>query len=109
MLTGSTPFKGKTAEETYYNIKNMKSENLPFKNNFDSTAKDLIQRLLIQDPAQRLGSNNIEELKFHPFFGPICKNWENLRLINVPYVPPHLRRNRPHMQSMISIQTNRNS
>ena len=35
MLTGSTPFKGKNAEETYNNIKNCKSENLPFKHSFD--------------------------------------------------------------------------
>jgi len=51
MPSGSTPFKGKTAEETYLNIKNCNSEDLPFRQNFDPQAKDLIKRLLQQDPA----------------------------------------------------------
>lgn len=50
MLQGSTPFKGKTAEETYINIKRCNSEDLLFKPNFDPQAKDLIKRLLQQDP-----------------------------------------------------------
>jgi len=43
---------------------------------------------LQKTPSKRLGAINIEDLKNHPFFKPIRNNWENLRLINVPYVPP---------------------
>eukprot|EP00976_Prorocentrum_cordatum_P037494 762175-Prorocentrum_minimum.AAC.3 len=39
-------------------------------------AKDLIERLLTEDPDQRAGSNGAEEVKRHPFFAGV--NWGNL-------------------------------
>jgi serine/threonine-protein kinase RIM15 len=34
----------------------------------DANAKDLITKLLIKVPGDRLGANDIEEVKQHPFF-----------------------------------------
>lgn len=31
-------------------------------------AEDLISKLLIKDPAKRLGANDMKQLKAHPFF-----------------------------------------
>lgn len=93
MLHGSTPFKGKTPEETYSNIRQCNPEQLQFKSTTDAAAKDLIKSLLQPDPAKRLGARSITDLKAHPFFSQIA--WDSVRLINVPYVPPQmLRRNR---------------
>ncbi len=39
-------------------------------------AADLIQKLLIVDPTQRLGCNGVQEIREHPFFSNI--NWGDL-------------------------------
>ena len=42
------------------------------------TAQDLIQKLLCENPDERLGANGVEEIKSHPFFENI--DWDNLYL-----------------------------
>ena len=111
MLTGATPFKGKSAEKTYLKIKQCISDEIPFKSNFDPDARSLILSLLQRNPNERLGARNIDDLKKHPFFKPLERNWETIRLINVPYVPPQMqRRNRPqiHSLSQVDIRDNKN-
>jgi len=103
-LTGQTPFKGKTAYETYDNIKNVRG--LKFKPNFDPKAHDLITRLLLKEPQTRIGASDINEIKEHPFFEAI--DWDGVRLLNPPYVPKEKKRrfrNPKQSLSQIEVQT----
>ena len=70
-FTGITPFNGKKESELLENIKNVKYS-------FDNTdipddAKDLISKILVKDPKQRIGYNSKDysEIKNHPFFNGI--------------------------------------
>lgn len=49
-------------------------------------ARDLITKLLVEDPEQRLGSGLAEEIKLHPYFKDI--NWDTLFETPGPFVPP---------------------
>ena len=67
-FTGITPFNGKKESELLENIKNVKYS-------FDNTdipddAKDLISKILVKDPKERIGYNSKDysEIKNHPFF-----------------------------------------
>ena len=67
-FTGITPFNAKKESELLENIKNVKYS-------FDNTdipddAKDLISKILVKDPKQRIGYNSKDysEIKNHPFF-----------------------------------------
>jgi 3-phosphoinositide dependent protein kinase-1 len=83
MLCGETPFKGRTILETYQNIRN---NELKFdKDNLDPMAKDLVARLLVKEPTLRIGAEDFEELKRHPYFDGI--DWDNLRNNPAPYNP----------------------
>ena len=89
-FSGVTPFKGKTDEETLENIKNVKySWEIIHKNeikkiNIPEEAKDLIQKILVKDPKERLGYNSKDysEIKNHPFFKGI--NFDNLSEEPIP-------------------------
>jgi len=49
-------------------------------------AQDVIAKLLLRDPAKRLGAHaGAEEIKAHPFFSGI--NWALLRNTQPPFVP----------------------
>lgn len=82
MLEGKTPFIGKTAFETFQNISNLKG--VEFKTTTDEYAQDVIVNLLRQNPEDRIGAKDIQEIKYHPFFKEI--NWENVRFINPPFI-----------------------
>lgn len=76
MLCGRSPFKAAT---DYLIFEKIKSLNYSFPENFPADAKDLIQRLLVLDPKERLGSSEtggVEALKEHPFFANV--DWENI-------------------------------
>ena len=84
-FTGSTPFKAKKEDETLENIKNVKyslnnDENIII----PDEAKDLISKILVKDPKQRIGYNSKDysEIKNHPFFNGI--NFENLEFEDPP-------------------------
>lgn len=85
LLNGCTPFKGASPLETFQNIRQF-SEITFEKPNIDPVSKDLIQRLLKKEPADRIGASDIEELKSHPFFREI--DWATLRETKPPYEPP---------------------
>ena len=88
MYYGKTPFKDKTNYLIFRNIENTKIE-FPPNQNISEQAKDLIKKILIKEPNQRLGAGekgtkfDIENLKAHPYFKGI--DWENLH--NIP--PPN--------------------
>ncbi len=48
-------------------------------------AYDFIDKLLCMDPAKRLGSNGIDEIKKHPFFKDI--NWDKVLDMEPPFKP----------------------
>ena len=89
-FAGVTPFKGKNDDETLENIKKVNySWNILKKHetidiNIPKEAKDLIQKILIKDPTQRIGYNSKDyaEIKSHPFFKGI--NFENLSEEPIP-------------------------
>ncbi|KAI0518466.1 hypothetical protein F5B22DRAFT_635175 [Xylaria bambusicola] len=62
MLAGRPPFKGGSEYLTFQKIVNLDYE---FPPGFPSAARDLVERLLVLDPARRL---TIEHIKNHEFF-----------------------------------------
>ncbi|KAG0203405.1 pkb-activating kinase-like protein [Mortierella sp. GBA30] len=88
LLAGRPPFKGLNEYQTFQKIVKLEYS---FPAGFPADAKDIVSRLLVHDPNERLGANNrIDQLKEHPFFQGI--NWSTLwdqpapKLM--PYLPP---------------------
>ena len=89
-FAGVTPFKGKNDDETLDNIKKVNYSWTIIKNhekieiNIPKEAKDLIQKILIKDPTQRIGYNSKDysEIKSHPFFKGI--NFDTLSEEPIP-------------------------
>ncbi|KAI3753582.1 hypothetical protein L2E82_25640 [Cichorium intybus] len=87
LLYGMTPFRGGSKESTLRNIASATQVR------FDddgargmAQANDLIERLLIKDPRQRLGcARGATDIKRHPFFDGI--KWPLIRM----YRPPEVR------------------
>lgn len=52
---------------------------------YSDEARDLMERLLVMDPARRLGANGADEVKAHPFFRGIT--WDNLRTQEAQFIP----------------------
>lgn len=89
MLTGKPPFKAATEYLTFQKISSGEyphlesggetgSEESHLKvNKVSKDAKDLVEKLLLLDPTQRLGAENLEDLKNHSFFNGI--QWDTLR------------------------------
>ena len=86
MLTGKLPFPIKKGLKLTGRIYQQKVD---FPKKIDNNAKDLMQKLLIVDPNERLGSGpeGGEKIKNHPFFKGI--NWKNVqdRKIKPPFIP----------------------
>ncbi|KAF4324452.1 hypothetical protein BBO99_00000165 [Phytophthora kernoviae] len=84
MLTGSTPFFDANISQMYKKIQtaDVKYERYP---PIDEDAVDLLQKLLVRDPAERI---DIDGVRDHPFFASI--NWEEMELKEVepPFIPP---------------------
>ena len=60
-------------------------------NYFSESVKDLLSKLLVRDPNQRLGAKGAEEIKAHPFFQNI--NWDDLKNLKIkPPIIPTLTR-----------------
>lgn len=88
LMTGKTPFRAKTSEQIYENIQNMNIQWLP---NLRGSCMDLIQRLLVNNPAFRLGYRlGAPEIKMHSWFNTV--NWKRLSLRQViPPIIPNLK------------------
>jgi serine/threonine protein kinase len=82
----SLPFEGKTQEETRNNIIGIKmdwdkliNDNIKkVYGNIDS-AIDLIKKFIKENPAERWGDHNLDEIKKHPFFEGF--NWDDVQNI----------------------------
>ena len=85
MLAGMTPFKGATEYLIFQKILNGEYD---FPDDFTDDAKDLIQKLLVFNPKERLGADDSKEncyqsIRNHQFFKGI--NWyENLYRMKPP-------------------------
>ncbi|XP_041353534.1 ribosomal protein S6 kinase alpha-5-like [Gigantopelta aegis] len=88
LLTGASPFTvdGEKNSQAEISRRILKC-NPPIPKSFSPQVKDFIQKLLIKDPARRLGSRGAEEVKKHPFFKGL--DWDLLakNKIPAPFVP----------------------
>lgn len=85
LLYGKTPFKGSVNDETLANVvlQGLKFPDTPL---VSFQAKDLIRRLLVKEPENRLGTEKgAVEIKQHPFFEGL--NWALIRCAIPPEVP----------------------
>jgi hypothetical protein len=75
-LTGCPPFNDETPEDIFQNIL---SGNVPWVElppEVSPEARDLLKRLLCEDPNKRIGTKSVDEIKNHPFFAGV--NWKTL-------------------------------
>ncbi|KAG0313550.1 pkb-activating kinase-like protein [Dissophora globulifera] len=88
LLAGRPPFKGSNEYQTFQKIVKLEYS---FPAGFPKTAMDLVSRLLVHDPNERLGANNtIDKLKQHPFFDGVdwLELWKQPAPKLMPYLPP---------------------
>lgn len=91
MLLGYPPFHEKTPEEVFKNILACNIEWPEFtspedQNEFEkSCAKNLISKLLVLDPARRLGSRGAQEIKEHSYFKNV--DWSRVYEEEPSFVP----------------------
>ncbi|KAL3724832.1 hypothetical protein ACJRO7_029922 [Eucalyptus globulus] len=85
LIIGIPPFNAEHPQTIFDNILNC---NIPWPRvpeEMSSEAKDLIDRLLTEDPHQRLGARGAWEVKQHVFFKDI--NWDTLARQKAAFVP----------------------
>lgn len=86
MMIGRLPFYNKDHDILFTLIM---MGDVKFPKALSSNAKDLLSRLLVKDPAQRLGGgpDDAQEIMVHPFFSSI--NWTDLvaKRIPAPFLP----------------------
>ena len=104
LLHGTTPFKGVNKEGTLRNIAS--SEAVKFRAAVEeegmAEARDLVERLLVKDPARRLGSGKgATEIKRHPFFDGI--KWPLIRTYRAPEVYGLMRKARSHVSHVTGV------
>ncbi|KAG0280588.1 pkb-activating kinase-like protein [Linnemannia exigua] len=88
LLAGRPPFKGSNEYQTFQKIVKLE---YTFPAGFPKTAMDLVSRLLVHDPNERLGANStIDQLKQHPFFAGVewSELWTQPAPRLMPYLPP---------------------
>ncbi|KAJ6332752.1 hypothetical protein OIU77_008746 [Salix suchowensis] len=89
LLYGTTPFKGGSKESTLRNIASSKHVTfhvMEGEGKAMEDARDLVKKLLVKNPGQRLGcTKGATDIKRHPFFDGI--NWPLIR----NYKPPEVR------------------
>ncbi|CAE7269503.1 PDPK1 [Symbiodinium sp. CCMP2592] len=79
VLSGCPPFHDRSE---YLIFQRVLARDLQFPPGIDPTAKDLIERMVVQDPDSRLGALDLEDLKAHPFFDG--HTFEKAHLLPVP-------------------------
>ncbi|CAN6478657.1 unnamed protein product [Victoria cruziana] len=85
LIVGIPPFNAEHPQTIFDNILN---RNIPWPHipeEMSHEAQDLIDRLLTEDPGQRLGAKGAEEVKQHVFFKDI--NWDTLARQKAAFVP----------------------
>ena len=84
MLTGRLPFLIKRGTKMSMRIYEKK---VLFPSNMDSNAKDFIEKLLIIDPKERLGSQGSESIKSHPLFEGVDWDLAYEKKLKPPFIP----------------------
>uniref|UniRef100_A0A126X039 non-specific serine/threonine protein kinase n=1 Tax=Trebouxia arboricola TaxID=53268 RepID=A0A126X039_9CHLO len=85
LVYGFTPFRGSKRDSTFDNILKRPLK-FPAEPSTSADCQDLISKLLIRDPAKRLGSiAGAEDIKGHPFFEHI--KWALIRHTTPPFIP----------------------
>lgn len=85
LLFGTTPFRGSRRDGTFENVLR-KQLGFPSTPEVSSEVKDLITRLLVKDPAHRMGCvAGADEVKMHPWFHDV--QWALVRNSIPPYTP----------------------
>lgn len=100
LITGRPPFKAGNDYQTFQKIVNLEFEYPP---GFPHIVRDLVDRLLVLDPHQRL---TIENIKAHVFFEGIQWGrglWKQKAPKLKPYVPP------PQEPSIIKLNSHRSN
>ena len=96
MIAGRFAFHGLSEYLTWQKVKAL---DYTCPDGFDEQAKDLVQKLLVKSPAERLGagepgsSKDIKALKAHPFFAPI--DWASLWTTTAPTLESGLVKKEP--------------
>lgn len=49
-------------------LRRILTKGIPWPKNFPPIARDFVSRLLVKEPAQRLGNRSVDEIKSHQFF-----------------------------------------
>ncbi|MEW5297968.1 MAG: hypothetical protein WDW38_003738 [Sanguina aurantia] len=84
MLVGKSPFR---AASEYLTFQRVSDREFTFPEGMDPDARDLVDRLLVLEPSDRIGAVDMAELKGHPFFEGLV--WEGLRSSEAPaFTPP---------------------
>jgi len=86
ILMGFTPFCGENMDSIFANVL---EGNIDCPKHMDPQARDLVTKLLVQDPAKRLGSSKSGSrgLQRHPFFKGVDFQAARSRKLNAPFVP----------------------
>ncbi|RHN52264.1 putative protein kinase AGC-MAST family [Medicago truncatula] len=85
LLVGIPPFNAEHPQTIFDNILNRKIPWPEVPDEMSLEAHDLIDRLLTEDPNQRLGARGASEVKQHVFFKDI--NWDTLSRQKAAFVP----------------------
>ncbi|KAK7271191.1 hypothetical protein RJT34_26882 [Clitoria ternatea] len=85
MIVGIPPFNSEHPQSIFDNILNRKIPWPAVPEEMSPEAHDLIDRLLTEDPNQRLGAKGASEVKQHVFFKDI--NWDTLARQKAAFVP----------------------
>jgi serine/threonine protein kinase len=87
MLCGLPPFYVENLEKMYELIKTAQVK-FPKKVNISDDAKDLIKKLLMKKPSQRMGyKTGLTEIRQHPFFATVDFDGLLLKKIPAPFIP----------------------
>ncbi|CAN6287072.1 unnamed protein product [Urochloa humidicola] len=85
LIVGIPPFNAEHPQTIFDNILNRKIPWPHVPEEMSVEAQDLINKLLTEDPHQRLGANGASEVKQHPFFKDI--SWDTLARQKAAFVP----------------------
>ncbi|KAL7747304.1 serine/threonine protein kinase [Sorochytrium milnesiophthora] len=86
LLAGRPPFKGSNDYQTFQKIIRLE---YAFPDAFPELARDLVSRILVSAPDQRI---TIPAIKQHPFFSSVNFNWNELWNQTAPKIAPFLPR-----------------
>ena len=86
MLVGAPPFYSESVEQLFSQIKEAK---VKYKNFMSEEVVDLLQKLFVKEPDERLGSgpDGVENIKAHPFFSGVDWNAILNKKIKPPFMP----------------------